>query len=57
MKLRDKIITAKENSDEFPKAIDKVINKIETQLLKHKDKHKAHKKEKHDPSKEIIKII
>lgn len=56
MKLRDKIITAKENSDEFPKAIDKAINKIETQLLKYKDKHKIHKKGKLDPLVEKLKI-
>lgn len=54
MKLRDKTITSKENADEFPKAIDKTINKIETQLLKYKDKHKNHKKVKPDPAQEII---
>ena len=57
MKLRDKIITAKESSDDFTRAIDKTINKIETQLLKYKDKHKVHKKERHDPAKEIIKLF
>jgi len=57
MKLRDKIITSKESSDEFTKAIDKTINKIETQLLKYKDKHKIHKKDKLDSLKEKLKII
>jgi len=56
MKLRDKIITSKETADEFPKAMDKAINKIETQLLKHKDKHKINKKDKLDTLKEL-KII
>jgi len=57
MKLRDKIITSKENSDEFTKAIDKATNKIETQLLKYKDKHKLHRRDKQDALKEKIKII
>ncbi|MEO6696097.1 MAG: ribosome-associated translation inhibitor RaiA [Ignavibacteria bacterium] len=48
MKLRDKTITSKENSDEFPKAIDKAVNKIETQLLKYKDKHKVKRIDKLD---------
>jgi putative sigma-54 modulation protein len=38
LKLRDKTLTAKESSDDFVKSIDKAVNKIQTQLLKHKDK-------------------
>lgn len=54
VKLKDKILTAKESTDDFVKSIDKAIDKIETQILKYKDKHKA---EKHDLKKEIIKTI
>lgn len=54
MKLRDKMITTKESSDDFNKAIDKAIDKIEKQLLKYKDKNK---KVKHDHAKEIIKTV
>jgi ribosomal subunit interface protein len=54
VKLRDKILTAKESTDDFIKSIDKAIDKIETQILKYKDKHKG---EKHDLKKEIIKTI
>lgn len=54
LKLRDKILTSKESTDDFVKSIDKALDKIETQLLKYKDKHKA---EKRDFKKEIIKTI
>lgn len=54
VKLKDKIITAKESADDFVKSIDKAIDKIETQLLKYKDKHKT---EKHNLRKEIIKTV
>ena len=53
-KLRDKILTSKESTDDFVKSIDKAVDKIETQLLKYKDKHKA---EKHDLKKEVIKTV
>ncbi len=54
LKLRDRIITAKESTDDFIKSIDKSLDKIESQILKYKDKHKA---EKHDLKKEAIKTI
>ena len=54
IKLRDKILTSKESSDDFGKSIDKALNKIETQLLKYKDKNK---KDKRDLKKDIIKSI
>ena len=54
LKLRDRSITAKESTDDFVKSIDKAIDKIETQILKYKGKHKA---EKHDMKKEAIKTI
>ncbi len=54
IKLKDKILTAKESTDDFVKSIDKAVDKIETQLLKYKGKHKA---EKHDLKKEVIKTI
>ncbi len=38
LKLKDKTLTAKESSDDFVKSIDKAVEKIQTQLLKHKDK-------------------
>ncbi len=44
VKLKDKTLTAKESSDDFVKSIDKAVDKIETQLLKHKDKHTNNKK-------------
>jgi ribosomal subunit interface protein len=43
VKLKDKTITAKEFSDEFDKAVDKSMEKIETQLYKIKDKNKSQK--------------
>jgi putative sigma-54 modulation protein len=43
IKLKDKILTAKEFADEFEKAVDKSIEKIETQLYKYKDKNKKPK--------------
>ncbi len=43
VKLKDKVITAKEGADDFSKAVDMAINKIETQLYKHKDKIKSKK--------------
>ncbi|HMS65981.1 MAG TPA: ribosome-associated translation inhibitor RaiA [Ignavibacteria bacterium] len=54
VKLKDKILTTKEESDDFNKSVDKAIDKIETQLLKHKDKHKS---EKYNIEKEVIKTI
>lgn len=54
IKLRDKILAASESSDDYNKSIDKAIDKIETQLLKYKDKNK---KEKNNVNKEIIKTI
>ncbi len=54
IKLRDKTIKSKESSEDFGKSIDKALNKIETQLLKYKDKNK---KDKRDLKKEIIKTI
>jgi ribosomal subunit interface protein len=53
LKLRDKMLTAKEKSDDFTKSFDLTFDKIETQLQKHKDKHK---KEKYS-AKEIYKTI
>lgn len=43
VKLKDKIITAKEGAVEFSKAVDMSISKIDTQLYKHKDKIKSKK--------------
>ncbi|MDQ3020484.1 MAG: ribosome-associated translation inhibitor RaiA [Bacteroidota bacterium] len=54
IKLNDRMLTAKESTDDFVKSIDKTVDKIETQLLKYKDKHKA---QKHDLKKEIIKTV
>ena len=54
IKLRDKILTTKEMSDEFTKAVDKAVEKIETQLYKYKDKNKTLK---HNTSKEVYKTI
>lgn len=54
LKLRDKTLTAKESNDDFVKSVDKAVNKIESQLLKYKDKHKTMK---HDLKKEIIRTI
>lgn len=44
IKLNDRTLTAKESSDDFVKSIDKAVDKIETQLLKHKDKNSNNKK-------------
>ena len=54
IKLNDKMLTAKESSDEFNKSIDLAIVKVKAQLLKYKDKHKTNKKLKHNPIKEEI---
>lgn len=54
VKLKDKILTTKESADEFNKAVDKAINKIEVQLKKYKDKNK---KDKHALNKKIAKTI
>ena len=54
VKLKDKVLTAKESSDEFEKSVAKGIEKVKAQLLKYKDKHKTHKKLKHNPLKEEI---
>lgn len=40
IKLRDKMLTTKETSDEFTKAVDKAVEKIDKQLYKYKDKNK-----------------
>lgn len=46
LKLRDKILTAKESAGDFKKAVDNAIIKIETQLYKYKDKNKRLKHNK-----------
>lgn len=43
LKLRDQILTAKDDSDDFNKSVDSAIEKIEAQLHKYKDKHKTEK--------------
>lgn len=43
LKLKDKIITAKESSDDFSRAADLAAEKIEIQLYKHIDKVKRKK--------------
>ena len=40
LKLKDKTLTSKEFSEEFDKAVEKSLLKIETQLYKYKDKNK-----------------
>ncbi|MBV6478325.1 MAG: hypothetical protein HGGPFJEG_01076 [Ignavibacteria bacterium] len=54
VKLRDKILTSKESSEEFTKSVDKAIDKIEVQLKKYIDKHK---RDKHSSQKQIEKTI
>ncbi|MCY7361225.1 MAG: ribosome-associated translation inhibitor RaiA [Ignavibacteria bacterium] len=54
VKLRDKVLISKDSSDEFSKSFDGALTKIETQILKYKDKHKS---EKHNIEKEIIKTV
>lgn len=54
VKLKGKTLTTKEDSDDFNKSVDKALNKIETQLLKFKDKIKS---EKYNVDKEITKTI
>lgn len=46
VKLKEKIITAKEFSDDFSKAVDLAAEKIEIQLYKHIDKVKRKKTSK-----------
>ena len=41
IKLRDKLITCKEGTDDFVTATDKALEKIEIQLYKYKDKIKS----------------
>lgn len=41
LKLKEKTLTSKESGDEFDKAIDSAIIKIEKQLYKVKDKQKS----------------
>lgn len=53
LKLRDKIVTAKEDSDDFIKSVDESAEKIEVQIQKYKDKHKTEKYS----DKEIYKTI
>lgn len=53
LKLRDKILTAKEDSEDFNKSVDMAMEKIEAQIQKYKDKHKT---EKHS-GKEVYKTI
>lgn len=43
LKLRDKILTAKEDSEDFNKSVDMAMEKIEAQVHKYKDKHKTEK--------------
>jgi putative sigma-54 modulation protein len=43
MKINDRIITAKESSDDYMKSLELVIEKIEAQLYKYVDKHKTNK--------------
>lgn len=52
IKLRDKIITAKESNDDYIKSIDKAIDKIETQIVKYKGKNN-----KKSGKKEVLKTI
>ncbi len=52
IKLRDKILTTKETSEDFTKAVDKATEKIEKQLYKYKDKNK---RQKYNIDKEIYK--
>ena len=54
LKLNDRMLTSKESTDDFTKSIDKAINKLESQIMKIKNKQKA---EKRDLKKEIIKTI
>lgn len=54
IKLGSKDLMAKESSDDFVKSVDKAVNKIETQILKIKDKNKT---DKHNTKKEIKKTI
>lgn len=54
LKLRDKILTAKESNDDFTKSIDKAIDKIESQIAKYKGKNKDNKKV---DKKEILKSV
>jgi len=44
LKLKDKTLTAKEESAEFERAVDGAVSKIEKQLYKVKDKQKTSKK-------------
>ncbi len=55
IKLKDKVLNAKEGTDDFNKSIDKAITKVKAQLLKYKDKHKTIKKMKQNPLKEEVK--
>jgi ribosomal subunit interface protein len=43
IKLKDKILTSKESAEDFERAVDRVIEKIDKQIYKYKDKHKAKK--------------
>ncbi|HQY19343.1 MAG TPA: ribosome-associated translation inhibitor RaiA [Ignavibacteria bacterium] len=54
VKIGSKDLMAKESSDDFVKSVDKAIDKIETQILKIKDKNKT---DKHNTKKEITKTI
>lgn len=40
VKMRDRILTSNESADEFILAADKAADKIESQILRIKDKHK-----------------
>ncbi|MEO8663857.1 MAG: ribosome-associated translation inhibitor RaiA [Ignavibacteria bacterium] len=57
IKLKDKVLTAKESSDDFIKSIAKALEKVKAQLLKYKDKHKTHKKLRSNPLKEELKAV
>ena len=53
LKLRDKLFTSKESSDDFAKSVDMAVEKVEVQLQKYKDISKA---QKHS-DKEVYKSI
>jgi putative sigma-54 modulation protein len=54
VKLRHELVVAKETSDEFEKAIEKAVEKIDAQVYKLKDKQKT---QKHNTDTEIYKTI
>ncbi|MBM4158262.1 MAG: ribosome-associated translation inhibitor RaiA [Ignavibacteria bacterium] len=54
LKLKDKILTCTEGSDEFTLSVDRAQEKIKTQIYKYKDKIKS---KKYSKQKRIIKTI